>query len=294
MSVSRIESEAHRQVQRRRRVAREFFGRWPTAALVILILLMMAPYFVALIIAGKSQAQFDYNPYGIVLPFYYHQTFATAWRVVRQFMLNSFLVSALSCVGVLGIGSAAAYVFARFDFPGREPLFILILALLMIPGILMLVPRFVIVHSLGVFGTRWSLILPYVAGGQLMAIFLLRTFFAGISAEFFESARMDGASEFRCYWNIALPLSRSILGVVAVLQVLGTWNDLMWPYINVGAVQKLWTIPVGLLILTRTQVNAQIGVLMAGYVLGSLPLVLLFSVASRQYIEGITAGGIKL
>jgi ABC-type glycerol-3-phosphate transport system permease component len=279
----------------RRKVIWRILNQWPVVVIFVLLVFMMAPYGVAIIISGKTQQQFEVNPFGIILPFYFHQTYATAFRVVVPYILNSLIVSTLSCVGVLFFGSLAAYVFARFEFPGRELLFLLILALLMIPGILTLVPRFVIVKSLGLYNTRWALLLPYIAGGQVMAVFLLRTFMAGLPPEYFESARMDGASEIRCYWNIALPLCASILGVVAILQVLSTWNDLFWPYLTTGTQEHLWTIPVGLLALSRGgQADQQIGVRMAGYVLSALPLVALFAFTSRLFVEGLTSGGLKL
>lgn len=163
----------------------------------------------------------------------------------------------------------------------------------MIPAVLTLVPRFVIVHGLGMYQSHWGLIFPYIATGQIIAIFLIRTFFASIPSEYFDSARIDGANQFRCFWHIALPLSRHILGVVAILQVLGSWNDLFWPYLILGNQRQLFTMPVALLIFSD-QLGSQIGTQMAGYILASLPLILLFAVASRQFIDGMTAGGIKL
>lgn len=276
-----------------RRLASYWGRRWPIPVILILIVLMMVPMLLALFIAGKSRAQFDFNPWGLTFPIYYHQTFPAAWRVVSQSILNSVIVSAVSCIGVLFFGSLSAYVFARFDFLGKDTVFVIILSLLMIPAILTLVPRFVVVHKLGLFQTMWALLLPYIAAGQVMAVFLMRTFFASIPSEYFESARIDGASEFRCFWNIALPLSKHIAGVVAILQVLGTWNDIFWPYLTIGTKRELFTIPVALLIFDD-QLGQQIGTQMAGYIIASLPLVLLFAFTSRLFVEGLTAGGLKL
>lgn len=286
---------SHQRSLHRRKVVGRILGQWPAVVVLLLLILTMAPYGVAIIISGKTQQQFDINPFGITLPFYFGQTFGAALRVVAPYIWNTVVISVISCAGVLLFGSLAAYVFARFEFPGRELLFVLILALMMIPGILTLVPRFVIVKNLGLYNTRWAMLLPYIAGGQVLAIFLMRTFMQGIPAEYFESARMDGASELRCYWSIAMPLCSSIIGVVAVLQVLGTWNDLFWPYLTVGTQEHLWTIPVGLLALARGgQADQQIGVRMAGYILSSAPLIIMFAFTSRLFIEGLTSGGLKL
>lgn len=276
-----------------RTIAIRWGRQWQIPVIVILIVLMVAPMLLALFIAGKSRAQFDFNPWGLTFPLYYDQTFSAAWRVVSQSILNSVIVSTVSCVGVLFFGSLSAYVFARFDFLGKDTVFVLILSLLMIPAILTLVPRFVVIHKLGLFQTMWALLLPYIAAGQVMAVFLMRTFFSSIPSEYFESARIDGASEFKCFWNIALPLSTHIAGVVAILQVLGTWNDIFWPYLTIGSKKELFTIPVALLIF-NDQLGQQIGTQMAGYLIASLPLVLLFAFTSRLFVEGLTAGGLKL
>lgn len=276
-----------------RRLGRHMRRHWPIPVILTLIVLMMVPMLLALFIAGKSRAQFDFDPWGLTFPIYYHQTFPAAWRVVSQSILNSVIVSAVSCIGVLFFGSLSAYVFARFDFLGKDTVFVIILSLLMIPAILTLVPRFVVVHKLGLFQTMWALLLPYIAAGQVMAVFLMRTFFTSIPSEYFESARIDGASEFRCFWNIALPLSKHIAGVVAILQVLGTWNDIFWPYLTIGTKRELFTIPVALLIF-NDQLGQQIGTQMAGYIIASMPLVLLFAFTSRLFVEGLTAGGLKL
>lgn len=276
-----------------RRLGRHMRRHWPIPVILTLIVLMMVPMLLALFIAGKSRAQFDFDPWGLTFPIYYHQTFPAAWRVVSQSILNSVIVSAVSCIGVLFFGSLSAYVFARFDFLGKDTVFVIILSLLMIPAILTLVPRFVVVHKLGLFQTMWALLLPYIAAGQVMAVFLMRTFFTSIPSEYFESARIDGASEFRCFWNIALPLSKHIAGVVAILQVLGTWNDIFWPYLTIGTKKELFTIPVALLIF-NDQLGQQIGTQMAGYIIASMPLVLLFAFTSRLFVEGLTAGGLKL
>jgi len=293
VSTAQAAGPAQEGADRWRRLATYWGRRWPIPVILILIVLMMVPMLLALFIAGKSRAQFDFNPWGLTFPIYYHQTFPAAWRVVSQSILNSVIVSAVSCVGVLFFGSLSAYVFARFDFLGKDTVFVFILSLLMIPAILTLVPRFVVVHKLGLFQTMWALLLPYIAAGQVMAVFLMRTFFASIPSEYFESARIDGASEFRCFWNIALPLSKHIAGVVAILQVLGTWNDIFWPYLTIGTKKELFTIPVALLIFDN-QLGQQIGTQMAGYIIASLPLVILFAFTSRLFVEGLTAGGLKL
>ena len=293
MTVTKSNRSAINTAEHRRKVILRFLGQWPVIVLIILILLTMAPYFFAILISGKSRAQFDINPFGFTFPFYFGQTYSAAFRVIIRFIFNSVLVSSVSCLGVLALGALVAYLFARFQFPGKEFLFVMILSMLMIPGILTLVPRFVVIVQLGLYQTMWSLILPYIAGGQVMAIFLLRTFFQSLPNEYFEAAKLDGADDVRCFLTLALPLSKSILGVVAILQILGTWNDLFWPYLVIGGNRELMTIPVGLLSFS-SEYGQMIGTQMAGYILSSLPLIILFIFASRQFVEGLTTGGLKL
>ena len=148
-------------------------------------------------------------------------------------------------IGVLVIASISGFVFARYNFPGRELFFFAILALLMIPGVLTLVPAFLLVKNLGLINTYWALILPYMAGGQIFAIFILRSFIAGLPEELFEAARLDGASTLQAFRHIVIPLSKPILVTIAVMNVLGTWNDYIWPLVTISD-SKLWTISVGI------------------------------------------------
>jgi ABC-type glycerol-3-phosphate transport system permease component len=130
---------------------------------------------------------------------------------MRSYIFNSLLFGALSVVGVVFLSSLAGSVFARHRFPGKEMIYLAILALLMIPGVLTLIPSFVLVRQLGLLDTPWALILPWTAGGQVFGIMLCRSYFATIPNELFEAGRIDGASELSLYSHIALPLSWPIL-----------------------------------------------------------------------------------
>jgi len=138
-------------------------------------------------------------------------------------------------------------------------------------------------------GTAWALILFYVASRQVLEVYILRTFFAGLPKELFEAAQMDGASDIRQYWSIALPLSKSILGTLAIMTVVFVWNDYIWPLV---AADNFKTVSIGLAYLTK-QHSTSWGPLMAGYAIASLPLILLFSITMRYFVEGIATGAIK-
>jgi len=260
--------------------------------LSVLLTLTMIPYMVMIIRSFKSLYQTGISQVYPTLPLHYGN-YIEAWKLISQFMLNSIIVVVLTLAGVLVLSSITAYVFARYNFPGREFLFWLVMALLMIPGIISLIPLFVLVASdLKLKNNYFGLLLPYWAGGQVFAIFVLRTFFASLPEELYESARLDGAGHLRLYWNITIPLSGPILSVIAILNILGTWNDYIWPLLILTDV-KMRTVTIGLTFL-RDTVFPRPGVEMAAYVIASVPMFLLFLATMRTFIRGITAGALKL
>ena len=131
-----------------------------------------------------------------------------------------------------------------------------------------------------------------IAGGQVFAIFILRQFFQALPGKMFEAARIDGASEFQVFRHIGIPLSQSILGVVAIMHVLSTWNDIIWPLMTLSS-DKLMTLTIGLYAF-RTAYYTIWGPLMAGYVIASIPLIILFAFTSRLFVEGLSSGAIKM
>jgi multiple sugar transport system permease protein/raffinose/stachyose/melibiose transport system permease protein len=271
-------------------------GDWYRHVLLLLVCFcLFFPYILTINMSVKSIPQFDHQPFGITVPFFFDNYYSVnggAWPIVSKYLLNSVFISGVTVVGVVGVAALAAYVYARFSFPGKEIMFYMVLALLMIPGILTLVPSFILVKSLGLYNSWWGLILPYIAGGQVFAMFILRQFFAAIPEELFESARIDGASELRAFWTIAVPLSQSILGVVAIMNILGTWNDLIWPLVILSD-RTMYTLTLGLWAFRGEYWNNW-GPLFAGYVIASIPLLLLFPFTSKLFVEGLTSGALKL
>jgi len=164
---------------------------------------------------------------------------------------------------------------------------------LMIPGVLTLVPAFLLVKTLGLMNTYWALILPYIAGGQIFAIFVLRSFIASLPEELFEAARLDGASTMQAFRNIVIPLSKPILVTIAIMNVLGTWNDYIWPLVTIPD-SKLWTISVGIVTFGSSFRGLESwGPMFAGFVIASVPMVILFLFTMRYFIAGLTSGAIK-
>jgi len=256
--------------------------------------LILFPYLLMLMWSFKDFNQFDHSQWVPTLPLHVDNfvgstgAFFTIWR----YIVNTIFIAAVSAVGAVAVAALTAHVFARFSFPGKEGLFFLVIALLMIPGILTLVPQFILIKGLGLFNTPWALIVPYISGGQVFAIFILRQFFAAIPEELFEAARIDGASETRAFLMISVPLSQSILGVVTIMHVLHSWNDLIWPLVTLTS-QNNFTLTLGLFAF-RNENWTNWGPLFAGYVIASIPLLILFALTSRLFVEGLASGALKL
>ncbi len=215
-----------------------------------------------------------------------------AWDVLRPYTFNTVFVSLAVVLGVISIGSLAAYIFSRCRFPGRNALFMAVLSFMMIPGVLTLVPSFMWVKRLGILNSHWVLILPYIAGGQVFAIFIFKGFFDGLPGELFESARLDGAGHLRLYWNLVLPLSRPIIAVVAIVNVLGAWNNFLWPFIT-NSDAKYHVVSSGLYLMNQGEVADNYATMFAAYVLASIPLLVLFLYATKPFMAGVTSGAFK-
>ncbi|HIJ75019.1 MAG TPA: carbohydrate ABC transporter permease [Candidatus Hydrogenedentes bacterium] len=215
-----------------------------------------------------------------------------AWRVIRPYMLNTFFVCAVTVLGVGLLGSMSAYVLSRYRFPGSKAVFIYIVSTMMFPGVLTLVPSFLLVKQLGLLNTYWAMILPYIAGGQVFATFVFKSFFDGLPEDLFESARIDGAGHFQIYVNLVVPLSKPVLAVVMIMNILSTWNNFLWPFItNIDG--RHHVIASGLYVLATSPHASNMSTLFAAYMASSVPLLLLFIYATKPFIQGVTSGAFK-
>jgi ABC-type glycerol-3-phosphate transport system permease component len=218
--------------------------------------------------------------------------YARAIGVIGPYMLNSVVFVLGTTTISIFFSTLSAYAFARYNFPGTGFLYLLVLALLMIPGVLTLIPSFVVVVSLKLNNTLLGVWLPLAAGAQAFQIIVLRTFFASLPNELFEAARLDGASEKRMLLNIALPLSQPMLLTIIVLQCFGVWNEYVWP-IMVLSNPDLYPVIIGVLRLGEF-IARDLGAQYAAQVIAGLPMLLLFVFTSRSFIRGLTSGAIKL
>ncbi|MDD6200357.1 MAG: carbohydrate ABC transporter permease [Firmicutes bacterium] len=262
--------------------------------LVILILLicLLYPLVMSVFIALKNQEAYRSDPWVPTLPLWF-SNFRTAFTLVGKYMRNTLLVAGISIPLLLAVASVSAFVFARMKFPGREFLYYAVIALMMVPGVLTLIPQYMLYNQMGLLDTYAVLIVPIVLGGSVGGIFLLRSFFSGIPESLFEAASLDGCTVLQSYRYICLPLSKAILGTLAIQQIVGIWNDIVWPSITISD-PDMWTISAGLYRQFVNTYNNNTPVQFAGYMLASAPLILLFIFANKYYIEGLTSAGIKL
>lgn len=217
----------------------------------------------------------------------YRQLFAQAG--MGGYVLNSLVIAVLMTGISVLFNVMAGYAFAKLHFAGREAIFKALLAALVIPGQVAMLPLFLMLKQMGLVNTWAGVIVPGMAG--VFGIFLVRQYARSLPDELLEAARIDGAGELRIFWLIVLPLLRPILVTLAMFAFLGSWNDFMWPLIVLtdGA---LYTLPVALASLSREHVQDS-ELMMAGAVVTILPVLLLFLGLQRHYLQGLTTGALK-
>ena len=266
--------------------------------IVLLLLLSLAPIYLMVVVSFKNPLQFAHQRWSPSFPLRLGN-YRAAWEVVSVYVWNTVFVAVVSIFGVLILSLIGGHVFARMRFPFREQLYFAIISLLMVPWVLSFVPSFMLYHSLGLFNTRWALVVPRLAYGPVFGIFLMRAVIAGIPEELYEAARCDGAGVLREMASITLPLSLPGLATLAVVNFVATWNWFLWPLIAVTDKSKQ-LISVGLYQLTSGGAHGRAvgfsvwGPLFAGYVIASVPLVLLFLFLGRFYVEGLMGSGLKM
>jgi len=212
----------------------------------------------------------------------------TRLNLARPF-LNSLAVTLVTTFASLLIVSMAGYAFAKLRFPGRERLFGLLLLAIVIPTQVGMLPLFLLLQKLGVVNTLAAVVIPGLA--PVFGIFMIRQYALSVPDDLLEAARIDGASEFRIFWTIVVPLLQPILVTFAAFVFLSTWNDFMWPLIVLSD-DRRYTLPVALANLSGEHVQ-DTELMMAGSVLTVLPVLLMFVVMQRHYIRGVMMGSVK-
>ena len=257
------------------------------AALILGSLVMVAPFFIMLGVSLWPNEAFLARRFPlsqITL-----NNYVEAFRVLPfgRYFLNSTIVTVTVTVLQILISSLAAFAFARLRFRGREAIFLLYLATLMIPVQVTLISNFLIIKNLGWYNTYLALIVPSLFSA--LSTFLLRQYYRGIPLDLDEAARMDGASSLRIWWQVIVPLSWPVMAALAIFTFQATWNDFLWPLIVTGS-DEMRTIPIGLSYFVG-QYSTAWNLLMAGSVLALLPVLVVYFLAQKTFVQGITLTG---
>ncbi len=212
----------------------------------------------------------------------------TRLNLARDFGNSLFITVGVTLFSLVA-NSMAGYAFAKLRFKGRESVFRVLIAAMVIPGQVGMMPLFLMVKGLGLVNTPWGVMIPGLA--TVFGIFMIRQFALSIPEDLLDAARIDGASEFRIYWTIVMPVLRPILVTMATFSFLSAWNDFMWPLIVLSDDSR-YTLPVALANLVGEHVQ-DTELMMAGSVLTVLPVLLVFLVMQRSYIKGVLMGSVK-
>ncbi|MBI5051777.1 MAG: carbohydrate ABC transporter permease [Chloroflexi bacterium] len=259
---------------------------------------MIMPFVWMISTSFKSQSEvFAYPPQWIPTEFHW-QNYVQAWNAApfTRYFFNSMVVALAVTLGDLFTSALAAYAFARMKFPGRDALFLIYLSSLMIPHQMTILPSFLLLKNLGDLwaplglDTYFALIAPFLASA--FGVFLLRQSFMQIPNELEDAAILDGCGRARFLWEIAIPLSRPALATLALFTFMGNWNSYLWPLIATNS-DTMRTVQIGLRYFVGQEGASQWGLLMAAAVFVSLPVVLLYLIVQRQFVQGIASTGIK-
>jgi len=291
MATQTIERVVHaRETSSREQMKRQFTNSGIFAILLVLTILWLIPLAWSLDTALKPESETTIIPLTWLSAHFTLQAFASTLisSDLPRWYFNSILTSGLISLITVVLASMAAYGFSRIPFRGRGVLFWIILAGIMIPGQVLIVPLFALMQSLGLVDTYLGIILPQIASP--FAVFIFKQFFDGIPHDYDEAALMDGASRLRVYWQVLMPLARPAVATVAILTFVASWNNFIWPFIVITDT-KMMTIPVGLATV-QTSYGIRYAQIMASALLGGLPAVIVFLFFQRQIVEGL-AGGLK-
>ena len=206
-----------------------------------------------------------------------------------RWLMNSFFTSVSTTVFTLFTSALAGYIFAKFRFKGQKVYFLVILATMMVPFQVLMIPRYLIITDLGLINNILALVVPNLVTG--FGIFLSKQFIEGIPNDLIEAARIDGAGEFRTFWSLILPQIKPILSALAIFTFMAAWNDYLWPLIVLNDLEKM-TVPLAL-VFFNGQHSVNYNVVMSAAVLIMIPVVVVFLIFQKQFIKGMTLTGFK-
>lgn len=261
--------------------------------LVILGSFMAFPFVWMIVSSLKTPAEMISVPITWVPTEPQWQNYTDIWQVtpLGRMYVNSIIVTVLITIGVLFTSSMGGFALSKYKFRGREWLFIAILSTMMIPFFVLFIPLFFIIREFGWTNSYLGLILPHI--GNAFGIFLMRQFTSGIPDEMLQAARIDGASEWRIYWSLIIPLQKNALAALGIFVFVYNWDSFLWPLVVVNDT-TMSTLPLGLNML-RNAYNAQqnMNLLMTGSTVAVIPSLIVFVMLQRYFVKGITMTGMK-
>lgn len=261
-------------------------------ALILAAGLIGLPFFWMISTSFKSDVEVGLFPPVWLPATIMWENYARVWTAAPfdMFYLNSMITTLAGLVLEVIIGAMSAYAFARIEFPHRDALFLVVLATMMIPGEMALVPNYLTLRNLGWINTYQGIVIPYVSSA--FGCFLLRQAFLAIPQDIFDAAKMDGAGHMRILLSIALPMTRPVVATFALFLFISKWNAYLWPLI-VTNTWNMRTLPIGLVLVREAEGTLGWQHVMAASLLVLLPVLVVFFIAQRQIIEGIARGAVK-
>jgi multiple sugar transport system permease protein len=207
------------------------------------------------------------------------------------YLANSVMVAVATVAAVLLLGAMMAYAYSRYEFPGKRFVFLSLIATLMIPGMMLIIPQYLVAKDLHVLDSRLGLVLFYVAGQLAFTTFLLRGFIVTIPRDLDEAMLIDGAGPFRIFWSLILPLCRPALATAGIFSVLGAWDEFVWAVTVIDSPEKR-TLPIAIA-LFQGQHATSWGLVFAASVIAVVPVITVFAIFQRQFVAGVQAGAVK-
>jgi multiple sugar transport system permease protein len=271
---------------------REGNSLWVYAALLIGLVLLVGPFLWMVASSVKTSAELHHVPPTWIPQTFTLDNYTTIFTKLNfpQYFVNSVIVATIVVASNLLFCSMIGYALAKLRFRGKSAVFLIVLATIMVPQTVYLVPLFVLMSNLGFVNSYAGLILPFAA--QAFGVFLMRQFIQGIPDELLEAARMDGAGEFTVFRRVVLPLLGAPLATLGILTFLGSWNNFLWPLI-IATSDSMYTLPVAVATFSIGQNAVDYGLLMAGSVVLIAPVLLVFLLLQRFVQQGIATTGLK-
>jgi multiple sugar transport system permease protein len=262
------------------------------AILAIFSLFMLLPFAFALTGSLKPETEIFAIPMNWLPSAFQWRNYLLPFQQANfgRYFLNSAIVALVQTLAPLVLCSLAGYSLAKFEYPGRTLIFLFILSTIMLPLQVTIVPLFLIIKELGWVNSYAGLIVPGLA--STFGTFLMRQFFLSVPSEYMDAARIDGASEPRIFWSVMLPMCRPALSALAVFSFTGSWNSFLWPLVVINQ-DAMRTMPLGIVFYIGEQRAPQYGQLLAVAIIATLPVLVLFLVLQRAFIQGATVSGLK-